>query len=75
MPAFENEVILLEWSSNKTRPLSLPMLKNQHMNGFMSSDLSKSAYPAQDIPLGLCDAHPAAVQTGRRAISQEALES
>lgn len=51
------------------------MLKNQHMNGFMSSDLSKSAYPAQDIPLGLCDAHPAAVQTGRRAISLEALES
>lgn len=43
------------------------------MKEFMSSNPFKLAYRAQDIPPGLCDEHPAAVQTGRRAIYQEAL--
>lgn len=40
-----------------------------------TSDLSNAAYLAQDIPPSLYGEHPAAVQTGRRAISREALGS
>lgn len=43
--------------------------------GLSASDISKSAYLAPDIPPGLFGEHPAAVQTGRRAIYQEALGS
>ena len=51
------------------------MLKINIEKGFIAGDLSESAYLARDIPPGLCGEHPAAVQTGRRAIYQEALGS
>lgn len=52
-----------------------PMLKINTRAGLQVSDLSKSAYLARDTPPGLCGEHPAAVQTGRRAIYREALGS
>lgn len=51
------------------------MLKINTQLGLYASDLSISAYLAQDIPPVLYGEHPAAVQTGRRAIYQEALGS
>lgn len=51
-------------------------VKNQHKNRvYRPVTFCKSSYLSRDIPPGLYGEHPAAVQTGRRAIYREALES
>lgn len=60
------------WIGNRKAFCLLPMLKINTQVGLYASDFSKSAYLARDIPPGLCDEHPAAVQTGRTAIYREA---
>lgn len=49
------------------------MLEN--MNISVVSSASELSYLVQYIPPSLCDEHPAAVQTRRRAIYQEFLGS